>query len=149
MEERRAATSPKDMDMMPKRSHLSREESTMRISKPGALLLVALCLALAACSASKVRATTPPIGELRDGVFEGRAFHFPVKVRVSVTILAGRIQGIELLQHFNGRGKAAEAIIPVIEKRQSLDVDVISGATHSSLTILAAVEDALGKARRP
>ena len=64
----------------------------------------------------------------------------------NVDIVSGRIEAIDLLEHFNGQGKAAEAIIPVVIERQSLAVDVIAGASHSSTVILKAIENALSEA---
>ena len=40
-------------------------------------------------------------------------------------------------------GKKAENIVSRIINRQSLDVDVVSGATISSIAIIKAVENAL------
>ncbi|MBU0929065.1 MAG: FMN-binding protein [Spirochaetes bacterium] len=85
---------------------------------------------------------------VKDGVYEGKAFLLPVSVRVKATVAGGRISSIELLKHFNGQGKPAEAILDEVIARQSLGVDVVAGATHSSLTILSAVEDALEKGKR-
>jgi uncharacterized protein with FMN-binding domain len=66
-------------------------------------------------------------------------------VRVRATVSGGRIASIEILKHFNGQGKPAEAIVPRVVEAQSLGVDTVSGATHSSLTILKAIENALKK----
>ncbi|TFG79804.1 MAG: FMN-binding protein [Spirochaetales bacterium] len=113
-----------------------------------AMLLAAVLAAAASCtSPSSVTATvsTPDLTAIPDGSYKGAAFLFPVKVRVLVTLSGGRIDSIELLQHFNGQGKPAEAIIPTVIAAQSLDVDVISGATYSSTVILKAIADALEK----
>lgn len=83
-----------------------------------------------------------------DGVYEGGAFLLPVWVKVRATVSGGRIASIELLKHFNGQGKPAEAIVDRVVEAQSLGVDAISGATHSSLTILKAIENALDKGKR-
>jgi len=50
-----------------------------------------------------------------------------------------------IIEHFNGRGEKAEAIIPRVIEAQSLDVDVVSGATGSSKAILKAIEDAFAE----
>jgi uncharacterized protein with FMN-binding domain len=83
-----------------------------------------------------------------DGEYEGKAFLLPVSVEVKATVAGGRISSVELLRHFNGQGKPAEAIIGRVVEAQSLGVDVISGATHSSLTILKALENALEKGKK-
>jgi uncharacterized protein with FMN-binding domain len=85
---------------------------------------------------------------VQDGSYVGKAFLMPVFVRTSVTVAGGKIASIELLKHFNGQGLPAEALIPAVIKAQSLGVDVVAGATHSSLTILKALENALAKGVR-
>lgn len=99
----------------------------------------------------KMRASTQAfeVGTVRDGVYEGKAYLLPVSVRVRATVSRGRIKAIDILKHFNGQGKPAEAIVPMVIEAQSLGVDVISGATHSSLTILKAIENALEKGSTP
>lgn len=91
-----------------------------------------------------------PITEnsLIDGTYEGMAKKGPVKVLAKVTIDHQRIANIELVEHRNWRGGAAETIIPDrIIDAQSTRVDVVSGATLSSAVIMNAVEDAVRKAR--
>lgn len=111
------------------------------------ILIIAAAAALLASCASpmsvKDSISQPDIGTIADGVYEGRAFIFPVNVKVRTSVHKGRITRIELLKHFNGKGQAAEAIIPIVIERQSVDVDVIAGATQSSVTILKAIEDSL------
>ncbi len=99
----------------------------------------------------RMRASTRAfvVGTVRDGVYEGKAYLLPVSVRIRATVSRGRIQSIDILKHFNGQGKPAEAIVPRVIEAQSLGVDVISGATHSSLTILTAIENALEKGSTP
>ncbi len=83
---------------------------------------------------------------LADGTYEGSYSTFPIKVRVQVHVLEQRIQAISLLEHRNGQGGAAEAILKTLVEEQSLAVDTVSGATYSSIVILKAVEQALAKA---
>jgi len=99
----------------------------------------------------RMRASTRAfeVGTVRDGVYEGKAYLLPVSVRVRATVSGGRIRAIDILKHFSGQGKPAEAIVPRVIEAQSLGVDVISGATHSSLTILTALENALEKGSTP
>ncbi len=99
----------------------------------------------------RMRASTQAfhVRTVRDGTYEGKAFLLPVSVRVRATVSGGRIQSVDILKHFNGQGKPAEAIVPRVIEEQSLGVDVISGATHSSLTILKALENALAKGSTP
>lgn len=86
------------------------------------------------------------ITKIPDGTYGGSYEAFPVSVKVSVTVTGGKITDIELTEHVNGRGKPAEAITDRVIGAQSLDVDIISGATHSSKVILKAIEDALSSA---
>ncbi len=99
----------------------------------------------------RMRASTRAfqVGSVRDGTYEGKAFLLPVSVRVRASVSGGRLQSIDILKHFNGQGKPAEAIVPRVIEAQSLGVDIISGATHSSLTILKAIENALEKGSTP
>lgn len=71
----------------------------------------------------------------------------PVSATVEVIIEGGRIEDIRLLDHGNGMGQPAEAIIEDVVEDQSLDVDSVSGATYSSRVILKAIEAALIEAR--
>jgi uncharacterized protein with FMN-binding domain len=87
--------------------------------------------------------TNPDLQSIADGTYQGTSKVGPVRVTLDVEIKSRTISTIHLIRHFNGRGKAAEAIIPQIIEAQSLDIDVISGATGSSKAILKAVEDAL------
>jgi uncharacterized protein with FMN-binding domain len=79
-----------------------------------------------------------------DGVYQGAYAVFPVKVVVDVTIDQGKISDIVLLEHRQGQGKLAEALIPQVMKAQSIQLDAVSGATYSSKVILLAIANALG-----
>jgi uncharacterized protein with FMN-binding domain len=83
--------------------------------------------------------------KIKDGTYEGAHEAFPVVVEVKVTVENHKITEIELVKHTNGQGKAAEAIIEEVISAQSLQLDVVSGATYSSKVILKAIENALIK----
>lgn len=83
--------------------------------------------------------------QVADGEYIGEYDAILVKVKVRVTVKNHAIETIELLQHNNGRGEAAEVIPDQVIKAQSLRVDTISGATSSSKVILEAIELALKK----
>lgn len=109
--------------------------------------LIAVLLVITACVAPKdVKLHTPDLQKVADGKYEGSYQVFPVDVTARVTVKAHRIVSVELLKHFNGQGNAAEAITNRIIEAQTPEIDVISGATYSSKTILKAVETALDKA---
>lgn len=93
----------------------------------------------------KINISSPDLSSLGDGDYHGEYTLTPVNVEVMVSIVNNQISNIEILKHFNGLGKQAEAIIPHILNQQNLDVDSVSGATVSSKCILKAVEDALTK----
>jgi uncharacterized protein with FMN-binding domain len=85
--------------------------------------------------------------ELKDGTYVGEYSVPPVSATVEVIIEGGRIEDIRLLDHGNGMGQPAEAIIEDVVEDQSLDVDSVSGVTYSSRVILKAIEAALIEAR--
>lgn len=87
----------------------------------------------------------PDLSAIPDGTYEGMFEVFPVKVVVQVSVAAHRIVDIKLLEHRNGQGKAAEAILPRIIQSQRVTLDAIAGATYSSKVILKAVERALSE----
>ena len=81
--------------------------------------------------------------EIADGNYEGEYSSFPVNAKVNVTVIDHEITQIDILEHGHGKGAEGEKITDSIIEQQSLDVDVISGATYSSKVILHAVENAL------
>ena len=66
-----------------------------------------------------------------------------MKVKVEVTVIDHQIQDIKLIEHRNGKGKPAEAMLEVMIQENTYDVDCVSGATASSKTIRNAVNKAL------
>ena len=60
-----------------------------------------------------------------------------------MSVKNGKIADIDILEHKNGCGKSAEAIINKIVDEQKINVDAISSATNSSIVIKKAVENAL------
>ena len=85
--------------------------------------------------------------QIKDGEYLGKYEIFPVRVSVKVVVKDGKITQIDLVEHFNGRGGAAEKITDSIIEKQSLQVDSVTGATVSSVTIKKAVEDAFHSIR--
>ena len=88
---------------------------------------------------------TIDLNSLEEGTYQGSYAVFPVKVKVEVDIKDHKIENIKILEHDNGKGKAAEEIIKTIIEKQTLDVDVVAGATYSSRVIQKAIEAALLK----
>lgn len=83
------------------------------------------------------------LDQVADGIYNGSYSVFPVSVEVTVTVSDHIITEIDITKHDNGQGQAGEAIIEDVLEAQSLEVDVISGATYSSKVILLAIQDAL------
>ena len=91
----------------------------------------------------KVKINEVPISQVADGEYVGEAQIKPVSAKVNVQVENGKITDIEIKDHMTGLGKNGDKIIDQIINKQSLDVDAISGATQSSVTITKAVENAL------
>ena len=81
--------------------------------------------------------------QIEDGVYTGSYSSFPLSAVVKVVVMSHKITGFDLVEHYHGRGTAAEAILGEVVDTQSLDVDIVSGATYSSKVILNAIADAL------
>lgn len=86
------------------------------------------------------------ITKIADGTYTGNCEVFPVSVEVKVTVKNHKITGIELVKHVNGKGAKAETIINKVVEAQTLQVDIVTGATSSSKVILKAIENALTSA---
>jgi len=95
-------------------------------------------------NAANVNIVELDISTLEDGVYQGEYTLSPVTVLVEVKVVDHQIDEIIILKHDNMFGKKAEVITEKIVDEQSLDVELISGATVSSKTILKAIEIALG-----
>ena len=78
-----------------------------------------------------------------DGVYEGQCDTGVVRARVQVTVRDHRMESIELLEHENGRGTPAEAILGQMVQEQTTAVDAVSGATCASKVMRKAVENAI------
>ena len=85
------------------------------------------------------------LSDVEDGTYEGSAETPQVLVRVKVTVKDHKIEGINLIEHRNGKGQPAEAMIQEMLDENTSEVDSVAGATMSSTAIRAAVRDALLK----
>ena len=83
--------------------------------------------------------------DLADGVYKGSATGYRGSVTVAVTILDKKIVSIDILSASDDEAffNKAKGVIDRIISSQSLDVDVVSGATYSSNGIIGAVKNAL------
>lgn len=86
-------------------------------------------------------------GAFADGTHEGVAQGFGGDIKVSVVVEGGKIINIEVLENSETAGLgdvAIDQITAAIIETQSLNVDMVSGATKSSEGTIAAVKNALG-----
>jgi uncharacterized protein with FMN-binding domain len=85
------------------------------------------------------------LSTVEDGTYTGSEDAGVIKATVEVTVKDHAITQIKILEHDNGQGKPAETIVNDIVEKNSLEVDTVSGATHSSNVIRMAVYNALTK----
>jgi len=113
------------------------------------IALGVILILVVSCSTGKTIIGGPiSPANLKDGTYEGTAGSGPVRVQAMVSISDQKITDIDLIEHRTWKGGAAEGIIPSrIIETQSTKVDVVSGATMSSVAIMNAVEDAIQKAQ--
>ena len=117
------------------------------------VVIVAIIGAKAYIEANLERLTDQTISNVdlskaKDGVYFGSCNAFPVAAEVEVIIDSHRIKEIKLKKHTNGQGSEAEIIPGKVVEAQTLEVDIVAGATYSSKVILKAIEDALNQASR-
>jgi len=107
-----------------------------------------LCGFLFGCHAAPITGDDLEGKKLIDGVYEGSSRNGPNSAAVKVTIYEGRIAEVKLVGHMaSWKGKRADILIPQrITAEQSTRVDVVSGATNSSIVIMNAVQTAVEKA---
>jgi Uncharacterized protein conserved in bacteria len=84
--------------------------------------------------------------KIPDGTYNGSYGVTFVEAEVKVSVKEHKITKIDLVKHKNGKGAPAEVIPDRVVKAQSLDVDMVTGATSSSKVILKAIENALNSA---
>ena len=88
------------------------------------------------------------VSKVEDGIYDGHSELGPVIVDVKVTVKKGKIIEVEIINHQNGLGQSANAIVNEMLDKNTYEVDAISGATVSSEVIINAVNDALLKGLR-
>lgn len=86
--------------------------------------------------------TSPILEGVEDGEYHGEYQIYAIEARVWVRVESGEIIEIDL-EHEHERGYNAEEIIGRVLDNQTLEVDVVTGSTHSSKVILKAIERAL------
>jgi len=81
-----------------------------------------------------------------DGTYYGETTGYYSTIVVSVQIVNGHINDIEIISHEEPEVLANivfDKLPPKMIKKNSYDVDVISGATYTSKSVIGAVENAL------
>ena len=123
--------------------------------KKSLAFLLATSMLLAGCSAKTTTTQTTAASETKAeaadsiytaGTYEGSAEGFGGTLNVTITLSDTKIEAIEITSHNETEGigsKAIEALPAAIIESNSLDVDLVSGATISSKAILSAVKDAM------
>ena len=107
-----------------------------------ALMAVSLCCCCAAES----------LGALTDGVYAGTGAGKMAEIACEVTVEGGKITAVTVTEHSETPGlcdAALESVPAQIVEKQSLDVDLVSGATGTSQGILDAAKAALAQAGAP
>lgn len=82
---------------------------------------------------------------INDGKYRGRFNADVIAAEFEVTVQDHTIKDINIIENKTDRGKKAEAVVDEVVKKQTLNVDTVSGATNSSKVILKAVENALNE----
>ena len=101
---------------------------------------------------SKPKPVKPAVtagGNWKDGTYIGEGEGFSGKLHVEVTIKDGKIASVKLLDTEDDKSfmnKAKAGVLKAVVKKQSTDVDAVSGATYSSYGLIEAINDALKKA---
>jgi len=84
--------------------------------------------------------------EFIDGVYEGAAEGFGGDIKVEVEVKEGKLIRVDILEHSESDGiadPAIEGLPAAMVEKQTVDVDIASGATYSSEAIKNAVANAL------
>jgi uncharacterized protein with FMN-binding domain len=109
-------------------------------------VVVVLCFSCSSNQIAGIQALLPDLSGRADGIYSGQynLSGTPVRVAVDVTVRNQNIAEVKITRHTGSPiGRRAEVITERIIESQSLNVDIVSGATGSSKAILKAVENAL------
>ena len=86
--------------------------------------------------------------KLRDGVYEGQHKGGRWSNQVRVTVASGKVTEIDIVRDvWFRRPELTEQVISDVIESQSLEVDIVSGATITTRAYLKAMENALAEAR--
>lgn len=86
------------------------------------------------------------LASVQDGTFQGEFSYGGFTYEVAVAVKDHRIQTIDILKNRDTKhAKQAEGVVPEVLSAQSVNVDVVTGATTTSKALLKAIEQALSK----
>lgn len=89
---------------------------------------------------------TPDLNRLEDGIYTGEYKGGRWSNKVSVTVKEHRINGIQVTDDMMiSKAEVTDELINRVLEKQSVAVDVVSGATVSSKAYLKSIENALSK----
>lgn len=99
-------------------------------------------------SSSVEKAAVQDASAYKDGTYYGTGKGFAGTMKVKVDIAGGKIASISIVSTKDGDSyvKSASSLLDTIVKKQSTNVDTVSGATFSLRGIIAAVRSALSQA---
>ncbi len=100
-------------------------------------------------TAAQVTPAGAPLPEAADGTYSGSGRGYQGSIEVSVQVVGGRVDAIEVTSHSDTVGsgtRAMDTMIQNIISNQSLGIDAVTGATGSSQGIIQAVRNALENA---
>ncbi|MHC4872838.1 MAG: FMN-binding protein [Planctomycetota bacterium] len=87
--------------------------------------------------------------DLKDGTYSASCNGFKGEVKVSVKVKDGKVSYVKVVKTKEDRPYSAVKVVPKrIVERQSLQVDIVTGATVTSTAIITATDKALLKARK-
>ena len=127
------------------------KEKIIRKIKQGApftsAVVVAACIgvSLSGYQAPVYEAQAKGSFDLEDGIYKGTGTGYAGEISVAVTIKDKQITAIDILSSSDDAAffNRAKGVIDRIIAGQTLEVDVVSGATYSSNGIISAVKNAL------
>ena len=110
------------------------------------LAIMVLCISCNTNQYKEMQVSLSDITAKADGTYRGEVDFkgTPISVIVDVVLQEHVITAINIIKHTcSPIGKKAEVVVSKIIETQSLDVDIVTGATVSGKAILKAVEEAL------
>jgi uncharacterized protein with FMN-binding domain len=108
-----------------------------------------------AATTSSSTPTPTPTGAFRNGTYTGSVEDaFYGNIQVKATVQNGKLAGVEFLQYPNDRPNSVqinEVAMPILQREaiaaQSASVNIVSGASDSSIAFRRSLANALNKAK--